>query len=154
MSNFGQKCSINLTSRISTLVEFASPLDQCARTTSVRAASSLPPNTKSMSLRLQSVQQYTNKGNWQLYRFNNIPTIKLQWSFLEALSSSIVYSRRPEFRQDQARDCLSEECQSDYRKSRFNQNPKYFEIRLSQPRSFENFGGGSEVIKKLLKTKP
>ena len=35
------------------------------------------------------------------------------------------------------------DCQSNREKYAINQNPKYFEIRPSQPRNIENFGGDS-----------
>ena len=63
-----------------------------------------------------------------------------------------VHSRRSYSRQDQAQS-ISNNCQSNHEKYEFNQSPKYFEIRPSQPRNIENFGGGSVGCLKITEDK-
>ena len=63
-------------------------------------------------------------------------------SSLVASKGFTVHSRGPHFRQDQAQE-----------KYEFNQSPKYLEIRPSQPRNIENFGGGSVACLKITEDK-
>ena len=48
---------------------------------------------------------------------------------------------------------ISSDCQSNHEKYEFNQSSKYFEIRPSQPRNIENFGGGSVDCLKITEDK-
>jgi len=67
------RISTTIESRVSTPLKFASPLDQHDDRVYENCVLS---HTKSMSLLLQSVQQYTSKNNQQLYRFNSTPINK------------------------------------------------------------------------------
>jgi len=72
-------------------------------------------------------------------------------SFLAASNGFTVYSQRSHSRHDQAQS-ISNNCQSNHEKYEFNQSPKYFEIRPSQPRNIENFGGVLQTVQKSLRT--
>ena len=74
----------------------------------------------------------------------------LQQSFLVALKSLTVHSRRPKSRQDQDQG-TSNDYQSNHEKYEFNQSSKYFKIGLSQLWNIENFGGGSVGCLKITK---
>jgi len=97
--------------------------------------------TYGQSLLLQSVQQYTGESRWlfilvqQCTNHNSEHRGGLhrvsrnsQWSFLIALKSLIVHSRRSKFRQDRAQG-IPEDCQSNHErllpgeKSKIFQNP-------------------------------
>jgi len=62
---------ITIESYVSTPLKFTSPLDQCDNHVCEGCVLS---HTRSMSLPLQAVQQYTGKTNRQLHRFNSTPT--------------------------------------------------------------------------------